>query len=155
MVNRLIPVVGLLVAAGCWAAGSAQAQDSSTSSLEDYVNSIQSVEQIKQEIRETLQQRDQCGVGSCYNFTSTSICAAVGALDIRVDGKILEEGSGWSDQILPISDSDLALMRQIFAQCKPSNYQYWNFGTMLHVLYSPTPEADAAIRQQLGLPAAP
>ncbi|MFM7428021.1 MAG: hypothetical protein ACKO7W_23985 [Elainella sp.] len=141
--------MGLLIA-GCLSAGSAQAQD-----LEAYVNSIQSVDQIKQEIRETLLQRDQCGVGSCYNFTSTSICAAVGALDIRVDGKILESGSGWSDQILPISDADLALMQQIFAQCQLSNYQYWNFDSMLHVIYSPTPAADAAIRQQLGLPPAP
>lgn len=151
MIERLMRWGTVLVAAGwCFTPAAAQAQD-----LQNYVDSIQSVEQIKQDIRDTMQMRDECGVGSCYNFTSTSICAAVGALDIRVDGKILEQGSGWSDQVLPISETDLALMQQIFAQCRPSNYQYWNFDRMLHVLYSPTPEADAAIRQQLGLPVQP
>lgn len=129
---------------------SVQAQEQN---LTDYVNSIQSVEQVKQEIRVALQQLDHCAVGSCVNFTSMGICEAIGALDIRVDGKIFSQGTGWSDSILPISESDLALMQLIFSQCKPSNYQYWNFNSILHVLYSPGPAADAEIRQQLGLPA--
>lgn len=124
----------------------AQADD-----LQKQVESIQSVEQVKDEIRQLMKFRDQCNVGSCWNSTSTSICSAVGALDIRVDGKIFSSATGWTDEVLPISQTDLNLMKQIFSQCKPSNYQYWNFGQILHVLYNPTPEADQQIRRTLGL----
>lgn len=119
--------------------------------LRDQVESIQSVEQVKDDIRQLMEFRDQCSVGSCWNATSTSICSAVGALDIRVDGKIFSGATGWTDEVLPISETDLNLMQLIFSQCKPTNYQYWNFGQILHVLYEPTPETDQQIRSTLGL----
>lgn len=147
--------LGVLATLLCSAICSPTIAQSESTDLRTKIEAIQSVEQVKQEIRETMQQREQCAVGSCHNFNSTAICEAVGALDIRVDGKIFSQGTGWTDNVLPISAADLALMQQIFNQCKPSNYQYWNFGAILHVLYQPTPAADAAIRRQLGLPPKP
>ena len=119
--------------------------------LRQRVESIQSVAQVKTAIAAALIQLDQCAVGSCVNFATTSICEQIGMLDIRVDGKIFSGGTGWTDRVLPISSPDLALMKQIFSQCKPTNYQYWNWGTVLHVAYQPTCEIDQSIRKALGV----
>lgn len=122
------------------------------SHLEDIVESIRSVEQAKQELRESFEDRDRCQVGSCWNTTSTTICELVAALDVQVNGQIVGGMTtvGSSGNI-PISEADLKLMKLIFSQCKPTNYQYWNWSMMLHVVYAPSPEADQEIRQGLGL----
>lgn len=115
------------------------------------VNSIKSIAQVKQNISALLANRDQCGVGSCFNGTSTAICEQVGMLDVRVNGKIFSGATGWTDSVLPISKSDLDLMKLIFSQCKPTNYQYWNWGLMLHVWYNPSCQDDQKIRTGLGM----
>jgi hypothetical protein len=120
--------------------------------LQQRVDAIESVEQVKLQIREALEFLDTCGVGSCYNHTTTAVCEAVGALDVRINGQIVNQMSGAAGTELSISESDLELMRLIFSQCKPSNYQYWNWDTILHVTYQPTPEVDAEVRSQLGVP---
>ncbi|PZV06012.1 MAG: hypothetical protein DCF22_24300 [Leptolyngbya sp.] len=120
-------------------------------STKTYVDSIKSVAQVKQQIREAMQNQDKCAVGSCSNSNRTAICEALGALDVQIDGKIVGQMSGAGGNI-PISSSDLELMKLIFSQCKPSNYQYWNFDSVLHVLYSPTQQADVEIRKRLELP---
>ncbi len=125
------------------------AQDSST--LRQQVESIQSVAQVKTAIASALTQLDQCAVGSCVNAATTAICEQIGMLDIRVDGKIFSGGTGWTDVILPISPADLNLMKQIFSQCQPTNYQYWNWGMVLHVAYQPTCAIDQSIRKALGV----
>jgi hypothetical protein len=56
---------------------------------------------------------------------------------------------GWTEEVLTISEADLDLMKLIFSQCEPTNYQYWNFGSILHVWYNPTPEVDRQVRQAL------
>ena len=119
--------------------------------LRTEIEAIESVEQVKTQIRELMVARDQCRVGSCHNTTSTSICEQVGMLDIRVDGKIFSGGTGWTDTVLPIAAVDLTLMKRIFSQCKPTNYQYWNWGVVLHVAYSPDCATDQLIRKSLGL----
>lgn len=124
------------------------AQDSN---LQREVEAIRSVAEVKTRIRELMVARDNCGVGSCYNSTSTAICEQVGMLDVRVDGKIFSGGTGWTDAVLPISRPDLDLMKLVFNQCQPSNYQYWNWGQMLHVLYQPSCPVDLRIRRTLGL----
>lgn len=120
-------------------------------STQTYVNSIKSVAQVKQQIREAMQNTDKCGSGSCYNFTRTAVCEAVGALDVQVNGKIIGQVTGSRNNI-PISTSDLELMKLIFSQCTPSNYQYSNFGSVLHVFYYPSLQADVEIRKRIGLP---
>ena len=120
--------------------------------LNDFVDSIQSVEQVKEILRNLLQERDRCQVGSCWNNISTSICETVAALDVQVNGQIVggmtSVGSAGN---IPISEADLELMKLIFSQCKPTNYQYWNWEMMLHVVYAPADEIGQEIRQRLGV----
>lgn len=121
--------------------------------LQKIVDSIQSVEQVKRDIARLITTVDNCRVGSCFNFSSTAICELVAALDVQVNGQIVGEMiSVGSEGKIPISQNDLALMRDIFSQCKPTNYQYWNFESMLHVYYVPKPAIDQKVRQALGLP---
>ncbi len=115
------------------------------------VKSIKSIAQVKQNLSALLANRDKCAVGSCFNATSTAICEQVAMLDVRVDGKIFSGATGWTDSVLPISQSDLDLMKLIFSQCKPTNYQYWNWGLMLHVWYDPSCQADQKIRTGLAM----
>jgi hypothetical protein len=99
---------------------------------------------------------DHCGNGMCQTLYRFRICEEVGRLDIRVDGKIFSGMQGWTPSVLPISKSDLNLMKLIFRQCKPSNYDaggYRNrFNSVMRVVYDPTPSADQIIRRQLGIP---
>jgi hypothetical protein len=121
--------------------------------LRQFVDSIKSVEQVKKEIGRLISAVDNCKVGSCFNFNSTAICELVAALDVQVNGQIVGGMTSIGSQgKIPISKSDLSLMRDIFSQCKPTNYQYWNFESMLHVYYVPKPELDQKVRQALGLP---
>lgn len=119
--------------------------------IQQEVASIQSVNQVKNRIKELMTALEQCGVGSCANYNATAICEQVGMLDIRVDGKIFSGGTGWTKSVLPITSTDLALMKQIFSQCKPTNYQYWNWDSVLHVWYNPSCATDQPIRKSLGL----
>jgi hypothetical protein len=114
------------------------------------VDSIKSVAQVKKELKQTFETLDQCGVGSCINSTSTHICELVGALDVKVNGRIIGESSG-SNSNFPITASDLRLMKKIFSQCKPNNYQFWNWGSVLHVSYIPNTQVDRQIRAALGV----
>lgn len=120
--------------------------------LQGFVDSIRSVEQVKQQIRQTLETADSCSVGSCANSTATLICETVAALDVQVNGKIVGGmTSVGSDGNIPISNADLELMKLIFSQCKPTNYQYWNWPMVLHVWYVPSDEVDQQVRQILGV----
>jgi hypothetical protein len=120
--------------------------------LQQFVNSIESVDQVKGDLKGLLEQSDQCAVGSCFNFTRTAICERVAALDVQVNGQIIGDWTSvGSEGKLPISRSDLGLMKDIFSQCKPTNYQYWNFERMLHVYYVPTPVIDRRVRKALGV----
>ncbi|MCT7963541.1 hypothetical protein NG791_22975 [Laspinema sp. D1] len=122
------------------------------SDLQGLVDSIESVDQVKEDLRQTLEFRDECAVGSCANMAGTSICETVAALDVQVNGQIVGGmTSVGSEGNIPISSSDLALMKLIFSQCEPTNYQYWNYPMMLHVWYVPSDEVDQQVRQGLGL----
>lgn len=140
-------VISLLMVGGL--TRSAIAQEKFNNEL---IDSIRSVEQVKQDLRLAFQEREQCKVGSCWNMMSTRICEMVAALDVQVNGQIVGGmTSVGSEGNIPISAEDLALMKLIFSQCKPTNYQYWNWPMLLHVVYSPSAEIDQEIRRRLGL----
>ncbi|MCA6502534.1 MAG: hypothetical protein ACK6CP_05490 [Pseudanabaena sp.] len=121
--------------------------------LQQFVDSIKSTEQVKTVIRGLISNLDQCGVGSCFNFNSTAICEWVAALESQVNGQIIGDFTSVGSQgNVAISTSDLSLMRDIFSQCKPTNYQYWNYSSMLDVYYVPKPEIDKKVRKALGIP---
>jgi hypothetical protein len=121
--------------------------------LQKFVDSIKSTEQVKSAIKGFISNIDQCAVGSCFNFNSTAICEWVAALDVQVNGQIIGDFTSVGSQgKVAISSSDLSLMRDVFSQCKPTNYQYWNYPSMLHVYYVPKPDIDKKVRKALGIP---
>ena len=117
---------------------------------QEFVATVKSVADAKSKLRSAFVSLDRCQVGSCSNETSILICEIVGALDVKVDGQIVGAMSLGSETI-GISPEDLRYMKELFAQCKPTNYQYWNYDRVLHVGYSPDDNADARIRKYLGL----
>ncbi|MBD2359388.1 hypothetical protein H6G41_33235 [Tolypothrix sp. FACHB-123] len=127
---------------------------SAQTSGEKLVNSIKSVSQVKQQLKETFENLNQCNSGYCFNIMTTDICQLVGALDVKVNGKIIGLMFGSSEGQISISASDLKLMKKILSQCKSTNNQYWNWESVLHVFYSPTPQIDREIRAALGAPKA-
>jgi len=120
------------------------------STTEKLVKSITSVAVAKSKLRAALTGTDSCQVGSCINYYTTYICEIVAALDVKVNGAIIGDMTG-SKPDFKISANDLRHMKKLFAQCKPTNYQYWNYNSVLHVGYSPSNKADAKIRKYLGV----
>ncbi|MEB3295514.1 MAG: hypothetical protein VKJ24_20360 [Synechococcales bacterium] len=122
--------------------------------LEQEIKTIKSVAQVKGRLKDLIESRDTCAVGSCFNFTSTAICDQIGMLDVQVNGQIVQSmTSVGSPGAIPISKPDLDLMRQMFSQCKPTNYQYWNWDQILHVYYVPNCTVDQQVRKALGVKA--
>jgi hypothetical protein len=120
------------------------------SSLEQYVASIRSVHQVKQSIITAL--NAECATGNCENNNATEICSLVGALDVRTGNLITTmDKNHIAKPEIAISISDIQLFKRIWKQCRPSSYQYWNYGTILHVVYEFDPNEDAEIRKLLGL----
>lgn len=120
--------------------------------VQSFINSIKSVEQVKQEIRDSL--TVECGSGHCWNVHSTRICDLTAALDVKVGYRITDTftfESTRKQESIQISAVDLKLMKLIFSQCKPSNYQYWNFGQILHVQYIPSDKVSAKVNRLLGV----
>lgn len=122
------------------------------SDSEKLVDSIRSASQVKSKIRDSLSQIDNCGSGSCVNNNSTEICAYTGALDVSVGSAIsIPSAQGRNQAKIEISEEDIRLFRLIWAQCKPTTYQFWNYPSMVHVWYEPDAELDKKIRTSLGL----
>ena len=113
-------------------------------------NAITSVKVAKAMLRDALIESDGCLVGSCFNNATTYICEIVAALDVKVSGVIIGEMTGDKPNFV-ISADDLRHMKELFAQCKPTNYQYWNYNSVLHVGYRPSEKSDAEIRKYLGI----
>lgn len=126
---------------------SAQAADSD---IQKFVDSIRSANQVKTAVRNDLLGVDSCGTGSCENNNATDICDHVAALDIKLAGAISDVSRrGGGD--FNIDNSDLQLFRAIWSACKPTSYQFWNYGRLLHVWYQPDPVTDAKVRAALGV----
>jgi hypothetical protein len=113
-----------------------------------FVATINSVEKAKAELRTAFLGLDSCQDGSCFSEVSMYICDIVAALDVNANGQIF---SGWRTgyYTIAIPANDLVFMRNVFAQCKPTNYQYWIYPLVLHVVYNPDGEQNAAIREYL------
>ena len=127
-----------------------------TSEVEQYIASIKSVDDVKRRIRDAL---DEDCTGACVDVNASEICDLVAALDVRVDYQITgsftsvdrKTGIAKPQPTIPVSQSDIKLMKLIFSQCKPTNYQYWKFDRLLHVVYTPsTKEIAATIRKAVG-----
>lgn len=124
------------------------ASNNGEKSIQIIIDSIKSVEQVKTVIRESLS--EECGTGHCWNFHASQICDLTAALDVRV-GYAITGAYVNAKRSIQISDADLRLMKLIFSQCKPSNYQYWNYSQLLHVIYDPSPKVAAQVNKLLGI----
>ena len=146
----MVSAVGSRVAAGAVASAAAD----TSSDVEKFVKRVDSVATAKRELRKAFDALDECSVGSCYNAATISICELVGALDVNTNGAIVREMS-IGEAVTSISGPDVRMMKDLYSQCRPTNYQYWNFDSVFHVGYRPTDQADAAIRKYLGVKAKP
>jgi hypothetical protein len=118
----------------------------------EFVDAIKSVATVKEYLRDLVTENRQCLSGGCWNMTAGLICSYVGALDVKVDNLIT--GTFQPEERrpkIPISEAETLLMRLIFSQCKPTNYQYLNYPTVLHVVYEPNKEIGAQIAKALGV----
>ena len=126
--------------------------ESRAESIEKLIASINSVEVAKTEIRNAMAESDNCDSGSCIDLYFAKVCNIVAALDVNVAGKILDEMTMTDGESkLAISSIDARNMRQIFEQCKPTNYQYWNYDELIHVIYSPDEKSSTDIDKYLGI----
>lgn len=122
--------------------------------LAKFVQQYKTLTETKQALRATFEAMDNCGFGSCVNGNSMLICEIVAALDVNMNGIIIREI--WSHgKHVSLPAKDLRMMKLLFAQCKPTNYQYWNYSSMLHVGYRPSHAADVSIRRYLGVVTVP
>jgi hypothetical protein len=119
---------------------------------ERFVDSVRSVAQAKEYIRDSIRAQDLCASGSCVNTNATEVCAYVAAIDVQAGGVITDSRGTAGSSKLRLVGGDLRLFRLLWAQCKPTTYQYWNFPSVLHVWYEPTAAADKQIRGELGIP---
>lgn len=138
--NKIYPIFFLSVFTSA-----ANADEATTRS---FIDSIKSVDQVKASIRDSL--LEECGSGHCWNINASRVCDLVAGLDVKVGYAIT--GIFENDKpSIPISNMDLKLMKLIFSQCKPSNYQFWSFGRILHVVYDPSPKIAAEVNKRLGI----
>ena len=121
-----------------------------TKDTEKLIKSITSVAAAKSQLRDTLEGMASCNIGSCLNYASKHFCEIIGVLDLKVNGAIFGTMSMGKSE-LTITAEDLRQMKKMAAQCKPTNYQYWQYESILHVGYNPSTQADAEIRQYLGV----
>ena len=126
------------------------ADDSAT--LAAFVKQYRTVAATKQALRTTFTELDNCPSGSCMNGYSMQICEIVGALDVNMNGIIIGSMTSEGTKVT-LPANDLRMMKLLFAQCKPTNYQYWNYSSILHIGYQPSRSADVSIRRYLGIPA--
>lgn len=120
-----------------------------SSEVQNVAKNIKSVGQVKEEIREVILacQKSEC---SRYGMHSVGmrICKQVQALNIKVNGKI--SGKRLSNRrAIPISKSDISLMRMILSQCRWEAYLQ---SDRPDFVYAPTPKISQRINRQLRIP---
>ncbi len=117
--------------------------------IQRVAENIKSVGQVKKEIREVILVCQESGC-SGYGMHSVNmrICKLVQALNIKVNGKI--SGKRLSTRrAIPISKSDINLMRMILSQCRWESHLQ---SDPPDFIYAPTPKIRQRINRQLRIP---
>lgn len=148
-IKNIIFVVLLLFVVVVLPSQAVEAKDIEDLEKSELVDSIKSVEQVKDALKRIFEEYDQCYIGSCYEDWQFKIAELVGALDTKV-GEISIEGKTAKSELV-ISANDLKLFRLIWRNCHPTSYQYWQYDSVLHVSYMPTKEDDKKIRKMLNI----
>lgn len=87
------------------------------------------------------------GVGGWEDGIGTALCERLGVFDATHD-KILSEIS--SPPTSKNSGSDLTFLKTVYKACRPSTNRYWNYSSLVHISYAPTPEESAYINKAMG-----
>ena len=117
-----------------------------------FIKQFDSAKKSKQLILESFNDLSQCAVGSCANDRATHICEQIAAVDIQTDYQISNSFTGQRSGAFTLNRADLALFKDLYASCRPTNYQYWNYDSLFHVGYAGDPEKAAAkLKQSLRL----
>ncbi|MGB6294700.1 MAG: hypothetical protein WBF90_00790 [Rivularia sp. (in: cyanobacteria)] len=133
----------------CSIFASSQLALANSSEVQNIAKNIKSVGQVKEEIREVILACQKSGC-SRYGMHSVGmrICKQVQALNIKVNGKI--SGKRLSNRrAIPISKSDISLMRMILSQCR---WEASLQGDPPDFVYTPTPKISQRINRQLRIP---
>ncbi|MTJ15362.1 hypothetical protein FJR11_22920 [Anabaena sp. UHCC 0187] len=114
-------------------------------------NKVHSVSHAKNEIRKRLNPPSFCDTKGCIAPLSIQICAIVGNLNTRVNGKIIGKPLR-SKRPLKITSRELALMKKIWSQCKTVKAETVFIGVPGEVtIYSPSCELRNQILKELDL----
>ena len=100
-----------------------------------YLKQFSSSKKSKQMILESFKSLQGCPSGSCDNLFRTTICEQIAAVDIQTGYQISGEMSG-VERKFKLNQSDEALFKKLFSSCRPSSYQFWQFDSLLHVIYT-------------------
>lgn len=141
----------ILFAAISSVAVSSQLASANSPEVQKAAKYIKSVGQVKTEIRENILACQETGC-SGYGMHSMSmrVCELTQALDIKVNGRI--SGKRLSNsRAIPISKSDISLMRMILSQCKWQVYTPHQ-NDPPDFIYAPTDKMRQKIHRQLGIP---
>ncbi|RUS93301.1 hypothetical protein DSM106972_096570 [Dulcicalothrix desertica PCC 7102] len=140
----------ILISAISGIAFSSQIASANSPEVQKVAKHIKSVGQVKEEIREIISSCQESGC-SGYGIHSLGmrICELTQALDIKVNGKI--SGKRLSNrQTIPISKSDISLMRMILSQCQWQVYHAHNDPP--DFTYRPTAKMRQKINRQFRIP---
>ncbi|OJW47793.1 MAG: hypothetical protein BGO67_09100 [Alphaproteobacteria bacterium 41-28] len=84
------------------------------------------------------------GVGGWADGIGTALCERLIAFDITHEGMLSQTKS-------KIPSSDLTFLQTAYKTCRLSTERYWNYPSVAHISYNPTPEERAYLNKMTGL----
>ena len=101
-----------------------------------------------------LSYHDLCGekvtaVGGWEDGIGTALCERLGAFDATHDTILSGIPSPPISKNSALSSSDLTFLKTVYKACRPSTDRYWNYSSLVHVSYAPTPEETAYINKAM------
>jgi len=92
------------------------------------------------------------GVGGWTDGIGTALCERLIAFDITHDGMLSQTSDRSPESKEPkVSSSDLTFLRTAYKTCRVSTERYWNYPSVAHVSYNPTPGERTYINKMIGL----
>ena len=90
------------------------------------------------------------GVGGWTDGIGTALCERLGAFDMTHDTILSGISPPPTDNTLSVSPSDLMFLQMVYKACRMSIDRYWNYPSVVHVNYQPTPQERIDIHKAMG-----
>lgn len=84
------------------------------------------------------------GVGGWEDGIGTALCERLAAFDTTHDAMLSGIFSTSPSKNSVVSSSDLTFLRTVYKACRLSTNRYWNYSSLVHISYAPTPEESAS-----------